>query len=125
MKTVVCLLAVAVLAASCGGTGNKLYSRDKTQSCFASAGVRIGGGLDFVATTSTGGAFRAHFPDNDVTVVFGETTADADNINQAYHRFHSENVGIDDVLRQQGNAVMLWHQHPSDADLNRVTGCLK
>ena len=63
--------------------------------------------------------------DNDVTVVFGATTADADNINQAYHRFHSENVGIEDVLRQQSNVVMLWHAHPSDADLNRVTACLK
>jgi hypothetical protein len=34
-------------------------------------------------------------------------------------------VGIDDVLRQQGNAVMLWHQHPSDADLATITDCLK
>jgi hypothetical protein len=34
-------------------------------------------------------------------------------------------VGIDDVLRQQQNAVMLWHEHPSDADLSEITGCLK
>lgn len=125
MKTVVCLVAVATLAVSCGGQGAKLYSRDKTRACLTSDGVRLGGGLDFVATTSTGGAFRAHFAHNDVTVVFGATTADADNINQAYHRFHSQNVGIDDVLRQQGNAVMLWHQHPSDDDLGRVVACLK
>jgi phage terminase large subunit-like protein len=88
-------------------------------------GIRLGGGLDFVATTATGGALRAHLADNDVTVVFGATTADADNINQAYHRFHSQNVGIDDVLRQQGNVVMLWHQHPSDADAARITACLE
>jgi hypothetical protein len=125
VKTLGCLLVVAVLAASCGGSSTNLYSRGKTQACLASNGVRLGGGLDFVATTSTGGAFRAHLADNDVTVVFGATAADADNINQAYHRFHSQNVGIDDVLRQQGNAVMLWHQHPSDADLNRVVACLE
>jgi phage terminase large subunit-like protein len=125
VKTLGCLLAVVVLAASCGGSSTNLYSRGKSQACLASNGVRLGGALDFVATTSTGGAFRAHLADNDVTVVFGATAADADNINQAYHRFHSQNVGIDDVLRQQGNAVMLWHQHPSDADLNRVVACLK
>jgi hypothetical protein len=49
---------------------------------------------------------------------------DADNIDQAYRRFHAKNVGIDDVLRTQGNAVMLWHQHPTDADISTVTGCL-
>ena len=32
---------------------------------------------------------------------------------------------IDDVLRRQGNAVMLWHVHPGDKDLATVTGCLK
>jgi hypothetical protein len=125
VKPVVCLLAVAVLAASCGGGGVKLATRDKTRACLVSDGVRLGGALDFVATTATGGAFKAHLAANEVTVVFGETVADADNINQAYHRFHSENVGIEDVLRQQGNVVMLWHQHPSDADLGRITSCLE
>jgi phage terminase large subunit-like protein len=125
VKTLVCLLAVATLAASCGGKDATLYSRDKTQACLAAQGVRLGGALDFVATTATGGAFKADLADNSVTVVFGATTADADNINQAYHRFHSQNVGIDDVLRQQGNVVMLWHQHPSDADINRIASCLK
>jgi DNA repair protein RadC len=34
-------------------------------------------------------------------------------------------AGIDDVLRTNGNAVMLWHAHPSDADLALIQGCLK
>jgi hypothetical protein len=29
------------------------------------------------------------------------------------------------VLRQDRNAVMLWHEHPSDADLATISGCLK
>jgi len=60
-----------------------------------------------------------------VTVSFGQTLGDADNIDQAYRQFHSKNVGIDDVLRTQGNAVMLWHEHPSDDDLSLVQDCLK
>ena len=87
--------------------------------------MRLGGPLDFVATTATGGAVQAHFASNFVTLVFGDTVDKADNLNQAYHRFHTQNVGIDDVLRQDQNAVMLWHAHPSDADLARVTACLK
>ena len=126
MKTLAAmLLATCLLAASCGGKSAQLSSPDKTHDCLARAGVSFGGQLDFVATTATGGALKAHLPDNDVTLVFGATVADADNINDAYHRFHAQNVGIEDVLHQVGNTVMLWRLHPSDADLARVTDCLK
>ena len=128
MKRIACLGAVvAVIAGGCGSSdANKLYTLQKTQACLQAKHVRLGGPLDFVATTATGGATKAHFADgNFVTVVFGVTVSDADNIAQAYERFHTQNVGISDVLRQQHNAVMLWHAHPSDADLAIVTGCLK
>jgi len=125
VKLVLLLCLVAVVAASCGNPADKRYTAQKTKACLTSAGVKLGGPLDFVATTSTGGAFRAHLGQNFVTMVFGQTLVDADNINEAYHRFRSKNVGIDDVLRQQQNAVMLWHEHPSDADLSTITGCLK
>jgi len=120
VKPLVLLLAVAALAISCGGGGTRLSSLQKTRACLTADGIRLGGALDFVATTATGGAVKAHLADNSVTVVFGATTADADNINQAYHRFHSQNVGIDDVLRQQGNVVMLWHKHPGNEDAARI-----
>ena len=59
-----------------------------------------------------------------MTLVFGQTQADADNIDAAYRRFHAQNVGIDDVLasRERRHALAA---HPSDADLDVVTGCLK
>jgi hypothetical protein len=122
---VVLALALVLALAACGGSGDSLYSLQKTRQCLAGNHVALGGTLDFVATTATGGALRARLPPNFVTVAFGATTADADNIDQAYRSFHARNVGIDDVLRQQGNAVMLWHEHPSDVDLARITECLK
>jgi hypothetical protein len=125
VKLVVLLVVAALLAASCGKDGRKTYSLAKTRVCLGDKRVRLGGQLDFVATTATGGALKAKLGPNFVTIVFGETAADADNINQAYHRFSSSNVGVDDVLRQQGNAVMLWHEHPSDQDLALITSCLK
>jgi hypothetical protein len=117
-------VAAALLLAGCG-KNTPTYSLEKTSDCLTGKGVRLGGPLDFVATTATGGAVRAHLPNNALTLVFGLTPDDADNIDAAYRRFHASNVGIDDVLRQQNNAVMLWQAHPADADLALVTGCLK
>jgi hypothetical protein len=120
---IVALLAAGTLAGC--GKSTPHYTVAKTSDCLRQAGASLGGQLDFVATTATGGATRAHLRDNSLTLAFGQTQGDADNIDAAYRRFHASNVGIDDVLRQQGNAVMLWQEHPSDADLATVTGCLK
>jgi hypothetical protein len=118
------LLLVALLAAC--GTSVKTYTASKTRLCLAAHGATISEPTeDIVASTATGGAFHASLADNSVTVVFGVTVADANNINDAYHRFKGKNVGINDVLRQQANAVMLWHAHPLAADLSIVTACLK
>jgi hypothetical protein len=115
-----------VLIAACGGSGGSgLYTVDKTRACLTAKHVKLGGPLDFVATTATGGALRATLATNFVTIVFGATTSDADNIDQAYRQFHAKNVGIDDVLRQDRNAVLLWHVHPADADLAEIGDCLK
>ena len=121
------VLASLLLAGALAGCGKDTptYSLSKTSTCLHGTGAKLGGQLDFVATTATGGAVRVRLHDNGVTIVFGQTQGDADNIDAAYRRFHASNVGIDDVLRRQGNAIMLWKQHPSDPDLATVTGCLK
>ena len=118
--------SLVLLASACGGSGSSaLYTLQKTRACLRANHVKLGGSLDFVATTATGGALKARLPSNFLTIVFGATVADADNIDQAYQQFHAKNVGIEDVLRQDRNAVMLWHEHPADADLAEITGCLK
>jgi hypothetical protein len=121
------LLAVAVvLLAGCGGSsGPSIYTAAKTRSCLRDAKVRVGPATDFVASTATGGSLKAQLQGNFVTVAFGATQSDANNIQEAYTRFAARNVGVSDVLREQSNAVMLWHEHPSDADVALVTGCLK
>jgi hypothetical protein len=120
------LLLLVVLALAACGPGAKTYTASKTRLCLAAHGARIGVPFgDIVASTATGGAFRAQLTDNFVTVVFGASIGDANNINDAYHHFTGKNVGINDVLRQQGNAVMLWHEHPQAADLSFITACLK
>jgi hypothetical protein len=116
---------LGALVAGCGGSSPHLYSLGKTKTCLKTKPVRLGGPLDFVASTATGGAVKVHTNDNFLTLVFGSSIADANNIAAAYRRFAAKNVGVNDVLNQNQNAVTLWHRHWSQPDLDLVTGCLK
>jgi hypothetical protein len=119
------LLCVAVAVAGCGSSGS-LYTLAKTRPCLKkNPAVRIDRKLDFVASTATGGALHLVLPQNSATLVFGETVDDANNINDAYHRFRAKNVGVEDIIRQEKNAVMLFRQHPSDADVATIATCLE
>jgi hypothetical protein len=120
-------VAFGLLLATTGCGGSKSFALDATQSCLTQRGAHIGGKLDFVAQTATGGAFVTQLGDNYVSVVFGQTAKDGEQIQLAYQRFAFANVraGLPDVLKRDANVVMLWHQHPSDTDLQLVTGCLK
>ena len=127
MKGVLAVVVAALLISGCGSGGTAVYTKEATVACLEKAGLHptaVPETSDFVANSATGGAFTVQLVGNRVTVSFGESEADADNIDQAYHRFKSGNVGLNDVLRRQGNAVMLWHLHPQDADLATITGCL-
>jgi len=118
--------AILVLAAAaCGGSTTYGLARSKT--CLQQRGVSIGGPLDFVASTATGGAFRANLSDNWVVLAFGDNVGSGKDIENAYARFARQNVrqGLPDVLRRYNNAVTLWHQHPNDSDLSLVVGCLR
>lgn len=128
MKRYAAISTLALLAAACGAPSKDVvYTRASSAACLVKQGVRIAPvpDSDFVGKSATGGGFRAVLAGNDVTVSFGVTLEDADNIDQAYRQFRAKNVGINDVLRTQGSAVMLWHVHPSDADIATITGCLK
>ena len=121
------LLAVVLLAAGCGG-GSKTYTAAKTRACLKQHNVRIERipASDFVATTATGGGFRAVLPGTFLTISFGESEDDAVQIEKAYQRFAFPNVkkGLADVLKRDHNAVMLWHQHPQPAQEALILGCL-
>src|SRR5262245_30551592 len=119
------MVLIGVVAAGCGSS--KPYSLEDTKSCLQARGAQIGGKLDFVASTATGGAFVSNLGDNTVKVVFGETQDDAEQIELAYDHFAYSNVkaGLPDVLRRYRNVVTLWDKHPLDSDLALVTGCLK
>ena len=118
-------MVLVAIAAACGASSPKIYTLGKSTACLKTKPVRLGGPLELVASTATGGAVKIHTSDNFLTLVFGKTVEDANNIADAYRRFAAKNVGVDDVLHQDQNAVMLWHTHWSQPDLDLVSGCLK
>jgi D-alanyl-D-alanine dipeptidase len=123
--------ASSALLAGCGGASS--YHLAATRACLAKAkGVKLTRRVDFVASTASAGAFTVKFARdqltfarNQVTISFGRDSAEASQLAKGYMRVHGKNIGIEDVLRPQHNAVMLWAAHPSDAQLGTVTGCLK
>jgi hypothetical protein len=119
------LAGTVVLVAGCGGT--KTYSATASRSCLEKAGVDVRNVPrdDFVASSAEGGAFRARFRDDLVTVSFGLDRKGAERIVRGYQKFRGKNIGLEDVLRPKQNAVMLWALHPPDAYLQTIEACLK
>jgi hypothetical protein len=105
----------------------RLFSIKKTSACLSAHGGVIGHKLDSIAKGAPGGAFSADLRDNAVRLVFGRSDRDARQIVAAYTRIAFPNVrsGLPDVLRRYNNLVTLWHQHPQEADLALVIGCLR
>jgi len=122
------VFVVILVVAGCGGSGGpSTYTVQKTRLCLKkNHSLKLNRKLDFVATTSTGGALHVVMrkKKNAVTIVFGATVDDANNINDAYHRFRARNVGIEDILRQEKNVVLLFKEHPTDAELATIQNCL-
>ena len=130
MKPLVLIALLAIVVAGCGSASpsSSVYSLAATKQCVQTKlGVHRFPSLaeDFVASTASGGALRVQLPDNAVTILFGQNSDEASNLADAYRRFHAKNVGVEDVLRTTGNAVLLWQIHPSSTDESKVDGCLK
>ena len=121
------MLLVFVLA-GCGSAAKPThFTLAATRECARGKGqILKPKSTDFIATTATAGAFRLRFHDkNEVTVLFGANPQEASGLANGYRRFHAKNVGIEDILRTNGNAVMLWRRHPKTKDEATMTACLK
>jgi hypothetical protein len=117
---------VAVLTAACGGDERGLYALQPTRSCLEDADLRLTQrNVDFVASTALGGALRVRFRGNLLSLTFGNSEEEAERIERAYRRFAPRRFPIQDVLRREGNVVMLWGVSPTIDDLDTVLRCLR
>jgi hypothetical protein len=119
------ILAFGSLA-GCGGDEVGLYELGPTRACLENSDLEpTQRDLDFVASTALGGALRVRFADNLLSLTFGRSQGEAERLERAYRRFAPRRFPIQDVLRREGNVVMLWGVSPTIDQLETVTGCLR
>jgi hypothetical protein len=129
MRRVLPLVAVALLVAGCNSEPS-VYKAEPTAKCLRGKGFRVtteGSEVGVVAAAAPNGGLRAFEPGNTVTIAFGESSDDALGIQRAFRRFAPKRLRphIDDVMRLQKNAVLLWTVTPPSEEMDTVFGCLK
>jgi hypothetical protein len=130
MRRVVVLVAVALLVAGCGNSEPSVYKAEPTAKCLRGNGFRVTTDptkVGVVAAAAPNGGLRAFEPGNALTIAFGESSDDALGIQRAFRRFAPKRLrpNIDDVMRVQKNAVLLWTVTPPVEEMNKVFGCLE
>jgi hypothetical protein len=130
MRLLVCLaLLLALFAAGCN-TEPSTYKAQPTANCLRQLGYRVttdAAKLGVVEAHAAFGGLLAHHPGNAIRIAFGSDEGDAVGIEHGYRRFAPKKLKphIDDVMRSQKNAVLLWTVTPPEDEMNKVFGCLK
>jgi hypothetical protein len=129
MRRVIALVAVALLVAGCSSEPS-VYKAEPTAKCLRGKGFRVTTDpekIGVVAAAAPNGGLRAFEPGNTLTIAFGESSDDALGIQRAFRRFAPKSLRphIDDVMRVQKNAVLLWTVTPPAEEMDKVFGCLK
>jgi len=124
------LIVLASLLAACGGAEPAAYKASPSAACLRKLAYRVttvDREVGVVAAAAPNGGLRAFEPGNTVTIAFGANTDDALQIEGAFRRFAPRKLkpNIDDVMRVQKNAVLLWTVTPPEDEMNKVFGCLK
>ena len=118
--------AAVVLVAACGGEDEpRVFRLQPTKECLENSNIPVRTrNLDFVAQHALGGGLHARFAGNHVTLAFGENEVGARDLERAYRRLRGKTIVIDEVLKREGNVVMVWAGGPSAAHLGAIKACL-
>jgi hypothetical protein len=126
------VLAVALVAAGCGGGEDASYSLDATAACLREAGAvvnvaRAGGevDVDVVADAATGGGLAAQLGGLELHLAFAGDAAEAEAFVDGYDLQELEDSG--GVLRREENVVVAWccFAEPSERQERVVRDCLE
>ena len=130
MRLLLCLaLVLAVVAAGCN-TEPSTYKAEPTAKCLRKHGYRVTterAKLGLVEAHAENGGLLAFHPGNALRIAFGASDEDAVGIESGYRRFAPKKLRphIDDVIRTQKNAVLLWTVTPPQEEMDEVFACLK
>lgn len=126
LATVPVVAAAVVVLAACGGT--KHYSLEATRECLSKESgvvVRPVPPSDVIAQNAIDGATNVKIGDNQVTLVFSDTAAQAENVATGYRRLRGDDIGIESALETIANVVLVWGVTPQGPEKALVHGCLK
>ena len=121
---------LTALLSACSSGEPSAYKAQPTANCLGKLGYRVttvDRNVGVVAAAAPNGGLRAFEPGNTVTIAFGANQDDALQIEGAFRRFAPKKLkpNIDDVMRVEKNAVLLWTVTPPEDEMNKVFGCLK
>jgi hypothetical protein len=123
------VLLLAVFAAGCNTEPSK-YKAEPTAKCLRKHGYQVTTDpqqLGVVEGHTENGGLIARHPGNAIRIAFGAGSDDAQGIENGYRRFAPKKLKphIDDVMRTQKNAVLLWTVTPPQKEMDEVFGCLE
>jgi hypothetical protein len=127
-------LAISITAglflAGCSSGEPSTFKAGPSAKCLNGEGYSVttdDAKVGILAANAPNGGLRANEPGNALTIAFGQNSDDAIQIAAAFKRFAPKKLKphIDDVMRTQKNAVLLWTVTPPQDELNKVFACLK
>jgi len=125
------LLLFAVLAAGCGARSNTPFTAHATVGCLKKKDFRnvstSPAKVGFIAGFAANGGLVGTSPGgNAVTIAFTDSADSVASTEEAFklHAPATLRPHINDVMRVQRNAVIVWTTTPSDGDESTVEGCL-
>lgn len=131
MRLWVLLIAVlAAVLAGCTSGEPSAFTADPTAKCLRGKGYTVTTSdpkVGVIAANAPHGGLLARERGNALTIAFAQNPDDAIMTAGAFKRFAPKKLKkhIDDVLRIQKNAVLLWTVTPPRTEMNRVFDCLK
>ena len=123
-------IAALLFLAGCSSGEPSTFKAGPTAKCLGGNGYSVttdDAQVGIIAANAPNGGLRANEPGNALTIAFGQSSDDAIQIAAAFKKFAPKKLKphIDDVMRTQKNAVLLWTVTPPQAELNKVFACLK
>jgi hypothetical protein len=123
-------IAALLFLTGCSSGEPSTFKAGPTEKCLKGEGYSVttdDAKVGVIAANAPNGGLRANEPGNALTIAFGQNSDDAIQIAAAFKRFAPKKLKphIDDVMRTQKNAVLLWTVTPPKDELNKVFACLK
>ena len=127
--TAVLLVLLALLAAGCGQKEGETFTAAGTVGCLRNEGFKVTRApakIGLIAAFAANGGLLATKGGNPVTIAFAADENDVKSTQAAVKNQASPfyKKRINDIMRVENNAVMVWTTAPSQDQIDTVVNCL-